>query len=697
MNIVIKNCNNIDDANISIQQGKLNIKYGPNGIGKSTISKAIAFCLEGAGEKMARLKPFKHRASQQAENQPAVTGAESIKKAVVFDDDYVSQFVFQRDEIVKNSFDIFVKNADYDQRMGEIEATVADIRETFTKDEKIEQVIRDLQELSDSFGKSQSGISKAGRISKGLGGGNKIEHVPEKLGGYGPFIQSQQSVSWIKWQLEGKKFLELSTNCPFCTLPTDEKKETILAVGEEYDAKSVEHLLAVQATIARLGDYFSAEVKKNVDAIVKNKVGLKKEQIAYLLGIKGETDTLREKLVDAKSVSFFSLRDVGKVKEKIAGLKIDLKLLPKLKSEATKNIVDQINKCLDSVLAKAGQLEGEVGKQKSGIVRTIKKYRNEINTFLRFAGYRYEVDIQPEGTAYKMKLRHLDSSEYIESGGLHLSYGEKNAFSIVLFMYECLTKKPDLVVLDDPISSFDKNKKFAILEILFRGKESLQGKTVLMLTHDIEPVIDLIKTLSHTFQPTPVAAFLTSTGGKVAEIAIDKADVISFAQICAENIGKLGESIIQLIYLRRHCEIVDDKGDEYQLLSSLLHKRAQPTTTKDGARRPMTGEEVGRATQGIRGKLPGFDYAQILANLNNNKSMLALYKATSNRYERLQVFRIISEGGPDVGEIDNVVQKYINETFHIENEYIMQLNPHKYDSVPEYIVKECDRLLGLTT
>jgi hypothetical protein len=262
-------------------------------------------------------------------------------------------------------------------------------------------------------------------------------------------------------------------------------------------------------------------------------------------------------------------------------------------------------------------------------------------------------------------------------------------------MYECLTKKPDLVVLDDPISSFDKNKKFAILEMLFRGKESLRGKTVLMLTHDIEPVIDLIKTLSHAFQPTPLATFLTSTGGKVVEIAVDKTDVISFSQVCAQNIAQLGASTIQAIYLRRNYEILDDKGDEYQLLSSLLHKRAQPTTAKDGAQRPMTGEEVGRATQGIRTKLPGFDYAQILGALNNKQSMLALYKATGNRYEKLQLFRIISEGEPIADGIDSVVQKYINETFHIENEFIMQLNPHKYDSVPEYIAQECDRLLGL--
>lgn len=41
----------------------------------------------------------------------------------------------------------------------------------------------------------------------------------------------------------------------------------------------------------------------------------------------------------------------------------------------------------------------------------------------------------------------------------------------------------------------------------------------------------------------------------------------------------------------------------------------------------------------------------------------------------------------------NVITKFINESYHIENEYVMQLNPHKFESVPEYVVEECVRLL----
>lgn len=270
-----------------------------------------------------------------------------------------------------------------------------------------------------------------------------------------------------------------------------------------------------------------------------------------------------------------------------------------------------------------------------------------------------------------------------------MSYGERNAFSIVLFMYECLTKRPDLIVLDDPISSFDKNKKFAILEMLFRGKESLQDKTVLMLTHDIEPIIDLIKNLSHTFQPTPRATFLKSRAGVVSEIPITKSDVSSFAQICAENISNLRGDVIKVIYLRRHYEILDGKGLEYNLLSNILHKRTHPIIRNNGNEMPMSPEEINSATARIKEKLNSFSYQALLDKVNDRAAMIAAYKAAGNNYEKLQLFRIINNENHE----NDVVKKYINESFHIENEYIMQLNPHKYDFIPEYIIAECDNLL----
>lgn len=41
MDVEIKYCNNIDNACITLSENKLNIKFAPNGTGKSTISRAI--------------------------------------------------------------------------------------------------------------------------------------------------------------------------------------------------------------------------------------------------------------------------------------------------------------------------------------------------------------------------------------------------------------------------------------------------------------------------------------------------------------------------------------------------------------------------------------------------------------------------------------------------------------------------------
>lgn len=686
MDIVIKNCNNIDEAKIAIQPGRLNVKYGPNGIGKSTIAKAIALSAADGDAKLVELQPFKYRGDHAADKQPQVQGAESFKSVATFNEGYISQFVFQPDELVKNSFDIFIRNADYDDKMREIERMVADIREIFRKNEDIDKVIADLFALSESFGKSQTGYSKAGRIARGLAKGNKVEHIPEKLSGYSDFIKSSNNVQWIKWQLQGKDFLGLSANCPFCTAPTADKKDTILAVGDEYDAKAIEHLVALQGIVSRLGSYFGAETLKKLEEILRHHQAPSAEAINYLKEIKAQTDTLRGKLSNAKSISFFYLREIDKVQEAIAELRIDLSLLGHLNADPTRKIVNEVNKCLDTVLAKAGQLQGEVNKQKHTIEKAIGKYKTEINTFLRNAGYKYAVDIQAEDAAYKMKLKHEDFADYIENGSGHLSYGEKNAFALVLFMYDCLTKNPDLIVLDDPISSFDKTKKFAILTTLFRGKGSFQGRTTVMLTHDIEPVIDLVKTVGFSFQPMPVASFLTSEGGRIAEVPVTKTDVMSFGQICAENIKVVNEPIVQLIYLRRNYEIVDDKGEEYNLVSSLLHGRDVPTKND---RTPMAAAAVDKATARIKERLPNFNYAKVLARIKDKGTMLAVYKAAKNRYEKLQLFRIVT---PEVPEND-LVRKYINETYHVENEYIMQLNPRTFDSVPEHITQQCDEML----
>ena len=72
--ITIEHCNAVDKAEISITENRLNIKYGPNGIGKSTIAKAIVSASKG-NDDLTKLLPFKHR-DKVGGAKPTVTGVD---------------------------------------------------------------------------------------------------------------------------------------------------------------------------------------------------------------------------------------------------------------------------------------------------------------------------------------------------------------------------------------------------------------------------------------------------------------------------------------------------------------------------------------------------------------------------------------------------------------------------------------------
>lgn len=694
MKITLKNCNSIDDGEIWIEEGKLNLKYAMNGTGKSTIAKAIE--LQVRGESLDQLLPFKHFATRTAENLPSATGLDGIQSIAIFNDAYINQFAFKSDEVIANSFEIFIKTEDYDRLMKEIEENVNDIRKAFSDSEEINTAIADLVTLSDCFGNSKKGYSEAGTMHKAIGSGNKIANIPKGLEGYSVYLQSSDNVRWIKWQMDGNSFSGLSDDCPYCVSPTLSKKETIAQVSKEYNSNLIQHLNKFITVIEGLGRYFTDETNKQLSTLSTSANGPSAEGLAYLLQIKGQIDLLKSKLIDLKSISFFTLKDVAKLADHFNSYKIELSYFPALDTENTTSLVTKINSSIEAVVERVGILQGKIEIQKKLIATAITENKTSINYFLQCAGYKYIVDVEFSGDQYKMRLKHIDHDQSLSNGSQHLSYGERNAFSLVLFMFECLARKHSLIILDDPISSFDKNKKYAVMDMLFRGKKSFRDRTVLMLSHDFEPVIDITYTMWHKLHPVPNVTFVDNKLGRVREMPITKSDIQTFTSICKAKVEHSSQAIVKLVFLRRLQEINTDKGLPYQLLSNLLHKREIPFTTEwneaAGTSRdvPLTTEEIEEASIAIRMDIPDFDYHPLLIALKDENAMKADYLAATSNYEKLQIFRVLKD--KELSESD-VINKFINEVFHIENDYIMQLDPSKYEVVPEYIIRECDKLV----
>lgn len=138
--------------------------------------------------------------------------------------------------------------------------------------------------------------------------------------------------------------------------------------------------------------------------------------------------------------------------------------------------------------------------------------------------------------------------------------------------------------------------------MLFRGDKSFRGKTVLMLTHDFDPII----------------------------VMVMHAD---------ENINGLDEQINKLIYLRRLYKITNQRYMGYQLLSNVFKKREAPILLPDD--REMEEQEIVEGQLQIRQYMEGFDYYQCIIRVKDMSLMKQLYEQTQSNYEKLQLYRII--------------------------------------------------------
>lgn len=683
MEIQIANCNNITSGSVSITENRLNIKYATNGTGKSTVAKAIEYAAAHDENGLKTLTPYAYIGTDNAGHLPSVSGIPTELNIAVFDESYVNQYVFLEDELVKNSFDIFIKTANYERQLAEIDGLVANIRTIFDVNPELESLIADMSEFVSSFGNARAGIANNSTLVKGLGNGNLIQNIPQGLEDYSAFLTNDINSKWLKWQSDGRTYMDIGTKCPFCAGELEPQREKIERVKTEYDAKTIEHLSKILSLFERLGHYFSVDTNARIREITSSVNGLSDEQKNYLVGIKHDVEVFLSKLQSLKRMGFDSLKDIDRLADALDGYKIDMQYIVHLNTEFTVQKVEIINTSVEQLRTVIGSLQGAVNRQKYEIERTVETYNEEINGFLQIAGYSYSVSIE-EATdhSYKLKLKYGKNGTSISGVKTRLSYGERNAFALVLFMYQALYAQADFIILDDPISSFDKNKKFAILDMLFIRGRSLRGKTALLLTHDFEPVIDTIYNHANFFQGLPKASFLENINGNLFEKEIIKEDILSSVQVANNNVTHLPNAISKLIYLRRLIEIINGKTSAWHLLSNLFHKQKVPTVGGE----EMSGEEKVNGNQKIREYIPDFDYQALYSVVIDEAEMIARYHAAKSNYEKLQVYRILFSPT----EEDHVLRKFLNETYHIENDYLFQLNPVKFNTIPNYIIAECN-------
>ena len=206
-----------------------------------------------------------------------------------------------------------------------------------------------------------------------------------------------------------------------------------------------------------------------------------------------------------------------------------------------------------------------------------------------------------------------------------------------------------------------------------------------MLTHDFEPVIDLIYHHSDIYEKT-YAHFLSNVRGALSEKPIERKNIFTFYEMNQTN--SCSSTISSLVFLRRNYEAMGNKGLVYDYLSCLLHRKKLTRRSVAGDT-DMTPDETQKAIDGVKEKIADYDHDAMTATIMDDSKLKQIYAASASNYDKMHIYRIYHSD--KLKEESRTIRKFINEAFHIENDYIYQLNPRDFQTVPQYVIEECDK------
>lgn len=705
--IRIRNCNNITSGEMSICANKLNILFGRNGTGKSTIARAVSL----ASQKKA-LSEFAPYGLSSNDVTPSIEGVD-FDSIAIFDDEYVSQYVYQPGTLIKDTFEILIRSKEYDEAKKNIDEALSKIKTTITGCQEIINLQQQIGVLLDTI-KFTSGnkIAKRGGAKGVLEGKGAYFNPPAELNELKPFFEEDTVSKWAAWRLQGYTEFGAKGRCPYCSVSDTEQTRTINQVfADSFDKASVETAAAISKALDALKPYLSEDKVDELVSLFGVKEDLKVLE-AQLTKLCAEANYLHERLTAIVSFNGSSVdRDnVGDLETKLADMKVDLRACDTyFVSDLTKNGMGTINAEIDSLLEKVGVLKGEIGKYNKYIQDKVSDRKKDINDFLSIAGFKYTFDVEINGENNARALLKFilpdGNSGDVQTPGNHLSWGEKHAFALILFMFDAISRNAKLIILDDPISSFDSNKKYAIINRLFKTGDkgnSLYQRTVLMLTHDFEPVIDYIQVGGRQDSSAVCATYFENINGQLRCTPINKnSDLMSSVVLLKElaiddNIDIAARIGCLRKFIEHQYKSPCEESNAYNVLSSLIHGRTEPTMDPDGVNK-LTEAQIANGVTFIRDFIPNFDYNSVLVKCTS-KSLLERYSTEQSTYIKMLILRAYTEQDTAARErlrqANDVLRKYVDETFHIENDYLYSLDVRRFNIVPDNYIADAEKFVA---
>jgi len=700
-----KNICCISEADLVIEPQKLNVFYGPNGIGKSSMIKGLGAYFHNNVATDSTLKPF------LTEFTPEVTASDdSIKSVLIYNQDYINQYLFQKNDALNNTYNLFYKPFETDEKIQEINNLLSNVKEAAQKP-NISRFQSRIQPVFDTFGITQEKENDKFSFETHHKGCQALSKqvsltipLTEKTKQYKPY---SNETDWIDWLQKGSSFVEQSKSniCPYCG--QEMKADTfalVASICKNLKSKKLKDNLEARKSLNEMVSFLSKEKRDEINSKILSShdaFSVHKEEITKSIQPVASAYDKICKIIDLSPYSLQKFFEKDKHLETILdSLKIDESFLTDESLSSLKEEIEEVNKALDQLKEKVTKLEENIGKIYSNLTKKIKEDEEQINEFLVVAGIPYEVSVEniseKEAQTRLIYKRGKDTLPIADASHT-LSYGEYNAICLAFFAVEASRiGENSLIILDDPISSYDDNKRLAIMLSLFASKRgfSLRNRTVCLFTHDFNIVINILKRGIRELESISSTKYIKNDKGIIRIGRIDKSQVEKTSTVEKKKaMCETSPILVRLVHARRYYEIIEGQQDTYQYLSSVLHGYDCPNYDGDSTKPIDQGKakniEKKLCELGITG-----NYDSLLAEVQNKQDIIKQYDKCTSNYNKLCLARALIENNKPVNNTETkLTERYIKSTYHIEQEQLFEYTEDDGDFIPRYIVDICDDIV----
>lgn len=130
----------------------------------------------------------------------------------------------------------------------------------------------------------------------------------------------------------------------------------------------------------------------------------------------------------------------------------------------------------------------------------------------------------------------------------------------------------------------------------------------------------------------------------------------------------------------------------YNVLSCLIHGRST-AGYENGTQ--LTATDLTEGETFIGTYIEEFSFEYYRKAYFNKDVLLELFRSETVAYFKIQTFRVlIAVYDFPSSSLDKSIQKYIDEQFHIANDYLYYLDFDKFDTVPTFVVEACKKFVA---